>query len=272
MIPYIITDTTVTFIVDNAAHTVEATHPNFRAVLDALKANDPDTSALVALAQPAVAVAKALQSAVDCKYLEPGVVEVTVAGVTYDGDMIAKGFDVQPWLAFMANLYRNPVKSSRDELYEFLEQADLPITSDGHFIAYKKVREDYRDIHSGTIDNSVGQVVEMPRTAVDPDRNNTCSAGLHFCSKDYLPHFGATDGNRVVLVKINPADVVSIPTDYSFTKGRTWRYEVVGEIEFEEAFNRQWEPVTYEFDDYDTDDTDDGDNDWDDYDDDTSIV
>jgi hypothetical protein len=31
-------------------------------------------------------------------------------------------------------------------------------------------------------------------------------------------------------VKINPADVVAIPSDYNYCKGRTWKYEVVKEL------------------------------------------
>jgi hypothetical protein len=98
-------------------------------------------------------------------------------------------------------------------------------------LAYKKVRDDYLDIHSGTMDNSVGQIVEMERNEVDDDKDRTCSAGLHFCSKDYLPHFGSGDGNRVVILKINPRDVVSIPSDYNNAKGRACRYEVIDEME-----------------------------------------
>jgi hypothetical protein len=59
--------------------------------------------------------------------------------------------------------------------------------------------------------------------------NNTCSTGLHFCSKEYLDHFGGHD-SRTVILKINPRDVVSIPADYNATKGRTCRYEVIGEL------------------------------------------
>jgi hypothetical protein len=33
-----------------------------------------------------------------------------------------------------------------------------------------------------------------------------------------------------VIVKINPRDVVSIPTDYNNAKGRACRYEVIGEV------------------------------------------
>jgi hypothetical protein len=43
----------------------------------------------------------------------------------------------------------------------------------------------------------------------------------------YLNHFG---GARTVIVKVNPRDVVSIPSDYNGAKGRTCRYEVIGEL------------------------------------------
>jgi hypothetical protein len=127
----------------------------------------------------------------------------------------------------MENLMANPSYRAVNELYGFLEKNNLPITSDGHFLAYKKVREDYKDCHSGTFDNSVGKVVEMERNQVNDNKEQTCSAGLHFCSEGYLRHFG---GERVMILKINPRDVVSIPTDYNDSKGRCCRYEVIGEV------------------------------------------
>ena len=33
-----------------------------------------------------------------------------------------------------------------------------------------------------------------------------------------------------MILKINPRDVVSIPTDYNDSKGRCCRYEVIGEV------------------------------------------
>jgi hypothetical protein len=73
----------------------------------------------------------------------------------------------------------------------------------------------------------VGKTVEMERNQVDDDKDHTCSTGLHFCSQDYLNHFS---GERVMILKINPRDVVSIPADYGDTKGRCCRYEVIGEL------------------------------------------
>ena len=130
----------------------------------------------------------------------------------------------------MENLMSNPSHRSVQELYGFLEKGELPITPDGHFLAYKKVRGDYTDCHTGKMDNSVGKVLEMERNAVDDDKDRTCSSGLHFCSKSYLANFG---GERTVIVKINPRDVVSIPSDYNNAKGRTCRYEVIGELNVE---------------------------------------
>jgi len=145
--------------------------------------------------------------------------------------MNEQGLDSLALVNFISNLYDNPSKTAVDELYLFIEACELPITDDGCFIAYKIVREDYKDIFSGTMDNSIGQTLKMPRNMVDDNRNRTCSAGLHFCSKDYLSYYGKVNNSRCILVKINPADVVSIPSDYNNAKGRTWQYTVVGEVE-----------------------------------------
>lgn len=137
--------------------------------------------------------------------------------------------DAGPLLNFLDRLMQNPSKRAVDELYGFIGACDLPITDDGHFLAYKIVRDDYFDIYTGTMDNSVGKVVSMPRNEVDDNKDNTCSEGLHFCSKSYLPHYGS-GGSRHMVVKIDPADVVSIPSDYNNAKGRACRYLVVDEL------------------------------------------
>jgi hypothetical protein len=135
-------------------------------------------------------------------------------------------------LRFLANMYQNPSRRAIRELFGFLRANDLPFTPDGHFLAYKKVRYDFFDIHSGTFDNSVGATPNMARNKVDDNPDSTCSRGLHICSKEYLPHYGCSDSkvNRVIVCKVNPADVVSIPRDYNNAKMRCCRYEVVDEL------------------------------------------
>ena len=76
----------------------------------------------------------------------------------------------------------------------------------------------------------VGAVVEMPRDKVDSRGDVECSVGLHVGTYGYASKFYAGDISQLLLVKVDPKDVVSVP-DYDFTKLRACRYTVVGEIE-----------------------------------------
>jgi hypothetical protein len=145
-------------------------------------------------------------------------------------EMLNEGFNLKPMAALLANIELNPSNKVVTRLYDFLEMGQNPLTEDGCFLAYKAVRPDFKDIHSGNFDNSVGQVLSMPRNRVDERDEVTCSYGFHVCSFSYLPRFSHANGH-VMICKVNPADVVSIPTDYNNTKMRVCRYEVIGEYE-----------------------------------------
>ena len=236
--PYLIQGSNVVVVIDNKPHTISKTHITFTKVVDAIKAQDWDL--VRDIIEPKKVVLNYGQGHVSIqgdKFFWKGQ-EMHNALTNKMVQMLGEGFPIEPLVLFMENLMANPSRRAVTELYGFLEKGELPITPDGHFLAYKKVREDYKDIHSGTMDNSVGQIVQMERNEVDDDKDRTCSTGLHFCSKDYLPNFGSGPGNRVMILKINPADVVSIPSDYNDTKGRACRYEVIGELEtdIESAF------------------------------------
>jgi hypothetical protein len=144
-------------------------------------------------------------------------------------EMAREGFVTNnPLVPFIEKLMQNPSRRAVQDLYQFLEFGKNSLTEDGCFIAYKAVRQNWTDIHSGTFDNSIGQVVEVARNEVDEDPDRTCSHGLHVCSFTYLPHFAHADGH-IIMVKVNPADVVAIPRDYHNTKMRVCRYEVIEE-------------------------------------------
>lgn len=151
-------------------------------------------------------------------------------------EMYRKKLPLGSLVNFLRKLLDNPSHTAVQELYGFMEKNTLPMTPDGDILAYKRVvwskdRETpvLLDCYTKSIDNSVGNTVAMKRSDVDDDRNNTCSNGLHFCSLSYLQSsgFGGEDGTEIVIVKINPADVVSIPTDYNNQKGRCSKYNVV---------------------------------------------
>lgn len=148
-------------------------------------------------------------------------------------DMREQGFDPEPMIKFLANINMNPSEDSKRDLYGFLETNRLPVTIDGHFLAYKRVRDNFMDGYTGTFDNSPGNVVKMPREKVVADRNRTCSAGLHVCSGGYLGT--SIGGNKIMLIKIHPMNVVSVPVDYKNSKMRTCEYEVIKELNQEDV-------------------------------------
>ena len=140
-----------------------------------------------------------------------------------------KYIESQWLLNFFANMLTNPSSASVQEGFDFLKHKNMPITPDGHFLAYKTVKEDFTDKYSGKVDNSVGAVVEMPRNQVDDNRGNECSYGYHVGALSYAGPGGwyNSDEDNVMIVKINPRDIVSVPEDHNATKMRVCRYEVV---------------------------------------------
>jgi hypothetical protein len=227
MFPYLIQGNNVVVVIKNKPHTISKTHITYQRVVDAIKAADWQTVENIIDPKKVVLNYGNGNVAIQGDKLFWKGTEMHGAIVKRMVQMLQEGFPVEPLVNFMDNLMANPSYRSVNELYGFLEKNNLPITPDGHFLAYKKVRDDYKDVYSGKFDNSVGQIVEMERNQVNDDARQTCSAGLHFCSEGYLRNFG---GARVMILKINPRDVVSIPTDYDNSKGRACRYEVVGEV------------------------------------------
>lgn len=145
-------------------------------------------------------------------------------------DVLRDNLDATPLIRFLDNVLLNPSFTAVQELYLFLEHNRIPITEDGCFLAWKKIRNNWKDIYSNSVDYSIGAKPEMPRNQVDEDRERTCSKGLHVAGWEYLPHFGLNDGSdRVIVVKVNPKDVVAVPSDYNNAKMRVTTMEVLRE-------------------------------------------
>lgn len=146
---------------------------------------------------------------------------------------IKEGLPYRPLVKFAENLLGNPSYRAVNELFQFLEKNDHPFTENGNFIAYKRVRGDFKDIHSGTFDNHPGVTVEVHRNQVDEDSNQTCSRGLHVANWDYAhTQFASHDASSDIMleVEVNPADVVAIPADYNQSKMRVCKYKVLGVV------------------------------------------
>lgn len=130
---------------------------------------------------------------------------------------------------FWRRCLKNPNRGSIEQLYGFLSRHLMTITEDGCFIAYKYVTRDYMDCYTQTKVNTPGTTVTMDRGKVTFDPNIACSSGLHVGSLDYVLNFGRSSHNRIVIVKVDPADVVSVPFDYDFQKIRVCAYTVLAD-------------------------------------------
>ena len=146
MIPYIIQGNNITVMVDNSPYTVTSSHINFERLKQAIK--DQDWDAVKKYSDPSKAIIEYSQGNVtikDSKVFWKGY-EMQNALTRRMITMFKENFVIDPLAHFMDNLHQNPSRTSINELYGFMEKCDLPITSDGHFLAYKAVNDDYTDL------------------------------------------------------------------------------------------------------------------------------
>ena len=149
-----------------------------------------------------------------------------------------EGHEFGPLVKFYEKLQLNPNEHSREQLFVWLNR-NFTIDSDGDIVMYKGVNVvegGFTSIHAGpaivnnvavngNVFQKVGDVVEMPRSDVQHDPYVGCSTGLHASNFEYARSF--TTG-AVLTVKVNPADVVSVPTECEAQKVRVCRYTVTG--------------------------------------------
>lgn len=214
--------------------TINESHPNYLRIATAiLRQDDIDTDWLSAGVRRVVEVLSDRVEVID------GVLHFDGDAV-YDalGDTIsryhAEGRDTAGIVRFMERLADNPNAHSREQLFTWSMARDLTITEDGYLVAYKGVSEDLLSIsagkadvngvtHTGNIPNPIGAVVSMPRAEVEFNPGVGCSKGLHVGNRSYAGSFGPV----TLEVLVDPADVVSVPTDCSWQKMRVCRYQVV---------------------------------------------
>jgi hypothetical protein len=231
--PFVYVNGTLNLVLKGKSYQITGDHPSFGLIKKALATATEDE--LIKL----IDVQSSMKAYVETE--SKGRAVVSNGQVYFDGkpvhsnladrilQFMSDGLPFKHLLLFMENLAQNPSYQSQQELFDFLENKSLPITEDGHILCYKAVRQDWLDKYSGTISNKIGNVIEVTRGAVDDRREHECSVGLHCGALEYVYSYGGGD-DRIVIVKVNPRDAVSVPKDASFQKLRTCRYEVVGEF------------------------------------------
>jgi len=248
MLAHIIKQDNVIIILNGKSYNIEKTDNRYEEIINLIKARDED--GLTKMFDRTIEVVDWCNKFINSDYILKFDNNLIIKS-RFDSDlkwevdarmcekikqMINEGFDALPLVNFVIKLSSNPSFRVVNELYDFLQNNSLPLTDDGCFLAYKRVDQDYTDYHSHKFDNHIGKACSMPRNKVDDNSENTCSSGLHFCSLDYLSSFR---GCRIMIVKIDPRDVVSIPVDYNNTKGRCCKYEVIDEVPENDVKNLQ---------------------------------
>ena len=242
-------EATLTVFYDGKPYVATDTHPAWDAIVEGVVVND-DPEALD-LFDATVALSKRFERLGE---------RATVANgrVYFDGDEVDNALtkkivefleagvpDWKPLVNFMEKVYTNPEQYSREQMFEWLSRHAFSINEDGDILGYKSVQPTsregftYESITSGSdtvivdgveytghVPQNVGSVVEMPRSGVAFDPNKGCAAGLHVANFNYASTWAGSH-NPVLLVAVNPRDVVSVPNDSRWEKVRVCRYRVV---------------------------------------------
>lgn len=223
---YTMTNESISIFSGGKMHTVQKGTGNFLALRTAILNEDWDA------VPKNLTVAKAVNEWIKDKFTLNG------EAVCFEGnvlprdlskkitEMAASGESPEPLTKFWEKLQKNPSFRSVNQLWPFLNQKGIPLTKDGNFLAYKAVRSDYRDVHSGAYDNSPGRTNEMPRNQISDDPDVACHEGFHVGALEYARSFHS--GGHIVVCEIDPADVVCVPKDSSQRKMRVCKYKVIG--------------------------------------------
>jgi hypothetical protein len=268
----------VSFPAGDAVVTIPDTHPNYKRILHALvEGNDPTKyinifAALEELASDRVIVSNGI--------------------VLFDGEPVhdalsrtilrytSEGRDTDNLVRFLERVNANPSRRSREQLWEWVQAADLHVDEDGCIVGWKSVQrvagepievfdpanpeadedgtvyiptESYRSHstgtawvngvqHDGQIPYAIGDVVTIPRELVQDDPTVACSHGLHVGSFEYASTFHR--GSPVMEVKVAPEHVVSVPRDSSCQKLRCEEFTVLGVQEIPTPDLTHYEPET----------------------------
>ena len=244
MFPYSISNESIVVVVDGQTHTVNNKAPNFLSLRGSLLSGNEQ------------GVRDNLSAAKSVEAWSNGKFKITDGKVVYEGralpsdlsDRISKmataGEDPMVFFRFWERLKSNPSHRSVEQLFSFLNNQGIPLTKDGTFLAYKSVRNNWLDHHSGTIKNEVGKTISMPRHQISDDPQHACHEGLHVGALEYAKWFGGDD-RKIIICEVDPKDVVCVPYDHEHQKMRVCEYRIIG------VFGGQLNSTTHTEDEYD---------------------
>ena len=139
MIPYILTEKSLTAVINGKAYSMNRDHPAWEQAKDAL--GNEEWERLEKLFD--------VQQAVEDYLDEDAEIEIRDGQVLYQGESVhnlvvekimsfmRNGLPHEPLVKFFGKLMENPSRRATEELYRFLEHKNMPITPEGNFLAFK---------------------------------------------------------------------------------------------------------------------------------------
>lgn len=224
-------DEEIFFVFDNKPYTYTKSHSDFYTIVAHVQGNNQDD--LREIFNRVNDLVVATNGFFKCTenghvYYNKSLLTDATADLIYD--KLKNKTERQAWYNMLDKIAQNPRQDIMHEIILWIEEASLAIFDDGDILAFKKVNDNYTSIHDSRTMNALHTTISLPREQCDDSRKRTCSSGLHFCSYGYLDHFSGSGNSRVLILKINPRDIVAIPEDYNNQKGRACSYYIWGEI------------------------------------------
>ena len=244
MIAYTINNEVIVVIVDGVSRVVPRGTAQASRLLAALKQTPIDERKVAMLAD--LKSALAAYAGGDCEITTSG--DVIRHGEKIDpvfADMVIRNFEAgTPYdhiLKCFDLLDANPSQKVKQMLPGFLKHGGMPITAEGHILAYKAARKDMYSIFAGDntklvtgradeegrIYHGVGEKIRVKRNYVEDNPDNPCGPGLHSGSEAYALSWAQSNNGLMLIVDVDPADVVSVPEDSDGQKMRSCAYGIV---------------------------------------------
>jgi len=228
-----LTNENLSIFIDGKSHIISRTHTNFDMILECVR--NKDEAGVVDLLDVKAAVERVCCGDIELvdeetiKYKGEKINHVVVDKIFERLDL---ELDVKPLMHFLDKLMANPSKNSLEQAWTFIEAHNFTIDDEGFCYLYKGVNPDFTDWYTGTVMNPVGSVIKMPRNQVDDNFEQACSCGYHLGTFSYAESYAIRADGHLLLAKLDPKNIVSVPREGKGEKLRVCEYKIVEEIKF----------------------------------------
>lgn len=233
----------ITVVVNGEMLVADDSHPLFEEIVAAAVDGDESVADLFDTSRRAAAVLENLSDRVQVADSRVWVDQTEVDDVFADLliDLLDEGAeDYQPYVNFLEKVYSNTDEGIREHLSRWLKAESFSILPNGNILGYRGLNANYTSKHAGPgvvngvtvngyLDNSVGNVIELPVELVEVNAAKGCASGLHVGTHEYATGW-AGYGGVTVSVEVDPRHVRSVPYECGGQKMRVSKYKVLDTI------------------------------------------